>query len=111
MNAWLLFPPVAFIVVFVLSWLQYRSLGVLSSGEKWTSEQGQLKGYACGEEVSDHRVQPDYSQFFSFAFFFTIMHVMALVVATVPAGYPAASLCAAVYLVGSAVGLFILFRR
>ena len=31
-------------------------------------------------------VQPDYGQFFPFAFFFTILHVVALMVATVPAG-------------------------
>lgn len=111
MNTWLLLPPVVFAVVFAAVLLQYWGMRVLSSGEKWPSGAGKLDSYACGEDVKDPRVQPDYSQFFPFAFFFTIMHVVALVVATMPRGLPAVSMLAALYLVASAIGLFILFRR
>ena len=111
MSHWLLIPPIAFGVVLALAWLQYRGLALLGRGEVWPNRPGRDKAYACGENVPSHRVQPDYRQFFPFAFFFTIMHVMALMAATVPSGYPAASLCAAVYVAGSAIGLFILFRR
>jgi NADH-quinone oxidoreductase subunit A len=56
-------------------------------------------------------VQPDYTQFFPFAFFFTMIHVVAMMVATVPTGSWAAIVIAALYLIGTAIGLLILFRR
>lgn len=111
MNYALLFPPAAFLVMLLVAAVQYWSLKALSSGEKWPDSPGKLKSYACGEDVANHRVQPNYSQFFPFAFFFTIMHVAALVVATVPRGSPLASLFAVAYLAAAAIGLFVLFRR
>lgn len=72
---------------------------------------GQRRPYASGEEVADHRAQPDYGQFFHFAFFFTIVHVVALVVATVPGGVPAAAVLAAAFVLAAAVGLLVLYRR
>jgi NADH:ubiquinone oxidoreductase subunit 3 (subunit A) len=111
MNTWMLLPPIAFSIILLAAWLQYRGMALLRANESWPDRPGRLKAYACGEDVLKNRVQPDYSQFFPFAFFFTVMHVMALMVATVPAGAPTATLCAVWYLAGSAIGLFILFRR
>ena len=69
------------------------------------------KPYACGEETPDQKVQPDYSQFFPFAFFFTILHVVALMATTIQVG-TAATLCIAViYVLGGFVGLSVLYRR
>ncbi len=42
---------------------------------------------ALDNYVKVNRIPPEYRQFFPFAFFFTIMHVVALVVTTVPAGH------------------------
>ena len=111
MEPLLLLPPIAFLVIFLIAWIQYKGMAVFSAGESWQAGSGQLKSYACGEDVQNHRVQPDYQQFFCFAFFFTIMHVVALVVATVPPASAPAAILAALYLTGSAAGLFILFRR
>lgn len=111
MTHWLLIPPIAFTVILFLVWLQYRGAALLSRGETWPCRAGRDKPYACGEDAYTHRVQPDYRQFFPFAFFFTIMHVMALVAATVPAAGGGAALAAGVYVAASAIGLFILFRR
>jgi uncharacterized ion transporter superfamily protein YfcC len=58
--------------------------------------------------MEENRGQPDYSQFFKFAFFFTIMHVVALVVATDPAGLTVTS---GVYLGVTVLSLFMLLRR
>jgi hypothetical protein len=109
----LLIPPIAFVVVFGLVWLESAGFGALSLKPAKDAIQpaGKLKSYACGEDVTDHRVQPDYGQFFPFAFFFTIMHVVALVVTTVPAGSGVASGLAALFLVSAAVGVLVLFRR
>ena len=107
----LLLPPIAFLVVFVFVWLQYAGLKIFSSGEKWPEEKGQTESYACGHDVEDSRVTPNYSQFFPFAFFFTIMHVVALVVATFPRGNIEAVGLGIGYLVSASVSLFILFKR
>lgn len=67
--------------------------------------------YSCGEEFEGHLIQPDYSQFFSFALFFTILHVVALMIATVPRETPQILALAGVYLLGAVVGLWILLRK
>jgi len=107
----LLLPPIAFLIIFVFTWLQYLSVKVLSAEETWPDEKGKTESYACGHEVEDSRVNPDYSQFFPFAFFFTIMHVVALVVATYPKGDIGAIGLGVGYLVSASVSLFILFKR
>ncbi len=38
---------------------------------------GKLAPYACGEDMPSHLMQPDYSQFFPFAFFFTVIPSLA----------------------------------
>jgi NADH-quinone oxidoreductase subunit A len=104
----LLSPPIAFIVVlcvivslaYVLSKLAFRPKNLPS---------GLTKEYACGEEIPTHMIQPDYSQFFPFAFYFTILHVVALMVATVPVATLETSLIAVIYLVGAMIGLFVLY--
>ncbi len=111
MEPWILLPPAAFVILLVVAWLQYRSMAVFSAGESWPDAAGKREPYACGESSYEARVRPDYSQFFPFAFFFTIMHVVALMVATVPAESVSSSAFAVGYLFAAAVGLFILFRR
>jgi len=59
---------------------------------------GQRKSYACGEDVKNNRIQPDYSQFFPFAYFFTIIHVVALIISTVPAVNTASLSIALIYI-------------
>jgi NADH:ubiquinone oxidoreductase subunit 3 (subunit A) len=116
----LLIPPVLFLVVLAFVWLEYRGLDGLTfkphrrklnqqSGE--SSTDGKYKSYACGEDLPSHSIQPDYRQFFHFAFFFTIIHVIALVVATVPSESIGASGLAIVFVISSGIGLYVLFRR
>jgi len=66
--------------------------------------------YACGEESPDQPVQPNYGQFLPFAFFFTILHVVALMVTTVPVITAGSLFIAAVYLGGAVVGMIVLYR-
>lgn len=111
--ALILMPPILFLVVLALVVLEYVGFDRLSLKQPPGKEMppGKTKSYACGEDVADHRAQPDYGQFFRFAFFFTIMHVVALIVATMPKGLPIEAGMAGAFLVAAAVGLFILFRR
>jgi len=107
-----LLPPIAFVVVLASVWLQSRGMDWFSLRPRGGADaHGKRKPYASGEHVEDHRAQPDYAQFFHFAFFFTIMHVVALVVATVPRGSAAAALLATAFLASAAIGLLVLFRR
>jgi hypothetical protein len=72
---------------------------------------GYNKAYACGEDIPSHMIQPDYSQFFPFAFYFTILHVVALMATTVPIGNMGTYVIAFVYVVGACVGLSVLYRK
>jgi len=80
----LLSPPVAFLIFLGFAGLVYAFGKAL--GPKLTKVGGKLATYACGEDIPGVKVQFGYRLFFFVALFFTIMHVAALVIATVPAG-------------------------
>jgi len=106
----LLLPPIAFLIVFIAVICLTRVLsGLAITGTTKGKGQGEL--YACGEEFPDTRIQPNYAQFFPFAFFFTVMHVVVLTVATVPAGALRSHPVAILYLAAACIGLLILYRR
>ncbi len=73
--------------------------------------QGATEPYACGENIATHMIQPDYAQFFPFAFYFTILHVVALMLALVPAATTGTLVMAMVYILGAIIGLMVLYRR
>lgn len=110
MNNLLLLPPIAFFVILIFIIFQMEFFGQYSIKSKLNAP-GRDKPYACGEDVPLNKVNPEYKQFFSFAFFFTIMHVVALVVTTYPAKDPRSLAIALIYVLGAVTGLVILFRR
>jgi hypothetical protein len=106
----ILSPPIAFFIILggaILLSLMLRRLAFRPKA----GQTGSTKAYACGEDLPSHMIQPDYSQFFPFAFYFTILHVVALMAATVPAATMGTFLIAAVYVLGAIIGLFVLYRR
>lgn len=106
MNLVLLIPPLAFIVMLLLS---LGLSGLFSRiAAKGTDSEGKERAYACGQNVDVNRIQPDYAEFFPIAFFFTIMHVAALVVATAPKGQ---WLTAVLFIAAALLALRVLFRR
>jgi NADH-quinone oxidoreductase subunit A len=106
----LVVPPVAFTIILLVAWALFGASGTLALKRK--GPRGALdKPYAGGEDISRHRFQPDYGQFFPFAFFFTIMHVVTLIVATSPARTLQSLSIAAIYILGALLGLLMLFRR
>lgn len=102
----LLSPLVAFFIM--LAFVMLMSYVSKFMAPKGTPSAGKNESYASGEDVKLHRVQPDYRQFFPFAFFFTIMHVVVLIVATVPS---TVSILAFVYIFVAILALLILFRK
>src|SRR3989339_1886527 len=107
MNHWLLLPPLTFLVMlaFILALNYVLSLFALKVGPR-TAESG--TPYACGETAFDPMAQPDYSQFFPFAFFFTIAHVATMMLITVPMETFNILILALLYLFAVIVGLFTL---
>ncbi|NLG25516.1 MAG: hypothetical protein GX558_09190 [Clostridiales bacterium] len=102
----LLSPPVAFLALLALA-------GGISTLSKAMAARGtdawhKTRAYACGESMPENQGQPDYTEFFKFAFFFTIMHVVVLVVATDAYGLSPMSL---IYMGVTVLALFMLFRR
>ena len=77
-------PPVAFFLILIAAILLYL-LGKRIA-PKPNNTGGKLTSYACGEDMPGTKVQFGYRLFFFVALFFTIMHVAALVIATVPSG-------------------------
>lgn len=106
MNLALLVPPVAFVVMLLLS-LGISGLSSLFAA-KGTEAAGKERAYACGQNVDVNKIQPDYREFFPIAFFFTIMHVAALIIATAPAGE---WLTAVLFMAVALLSLRVLFRR
>ncbi len=110
LNNILLSPPAAFAIVLATMLIFSRLLSLLSAKPK-THGEGMEKSYGCGEEAPANMAQPDYSQFFPFAFFFTILHVFTLTIATMPALTTGSFIIAIVYTLAAITGLVILFRR
>jgi len=107
MHYWLLVPPIAFFVVWAaMAGLELATRPLAPHG---AASEGKTKAYACGEDPETNRVQPDYAEFFPCAFFFTIMHVVVLMVATVPPGKLTG--VPIIYVVAAVCGLFILYRE
>lgn len=77
-------PAVAFPVFLVAAVLLYAAGRRMAP--KPNKAGGKLTTYACGEDIPGVKVQFGYRLFFFVALFFTIMHVAALVIATVPSG-------------------------
>ena len=103
MSQFLLYPPIAFLIFLIVGYLIYRLSEAL--GPKPSMEEGKLSTYACGEDIPGGKAQYSY-HLFHFAFFFTILHVAALVIATVPSGR--AALMGIIYLVVALIAIVIL---
>jgi hypothetical protein len=86
MNAidFLISPPIAFLAFLAIGFLIYFLGGRMAPKLKRVG--GKLATYACGEDLPGVKLQFGYRLFFFIALFFTMMHVAALVIATIPGG-------------------------
>jgi NADH-quinone oxidoreductase subunit A len=80
------YPVVTFLIMLLIIYLLYLLAGTF--GPKQTKAKYKLKSYACGEDYPGGKLQQSYN-FFHVAFFFTILHVGALLIATAPLGHAA----------------------
>ena len=109
-NSILFSPPSAVLITFLAVIILAKICSFFASGSR-KDQTDAKKAYACGEDFQEHSIRPDYSQFFSFAFFFTILHVVALVIATVPVETKEILAIAVVYVVAAIIGLLILLKK
>lgn len=103
-------PPATFIIIFLLIWSLARLCRALSFRAK-SQAAGTTTPYACGEATYNPLAHPDYSNFFQFAFFFTIAHVATLMISTAPAQSAETMVVALIYVQGVIVGLSVLLRK
>lgn len=106
MDQLFLSPPIVFIILLICGVFFSLMVSYLAPSSVATIRKNE--SYACGQRNVDHMVSPDYEQFFPFAFFFTIMHVLVLVVATAPKDNITLPL---IYVGAGILSLLILFRR
>jgi len=104
-------PPILFFIVLIAAVCSTGILSKLAFKPSKKPAEGQGKPYACGENIFTHMIQPDYTQFFPFAFYFTILHVVALMVALVPTETFETFFMAIIYILGAVIGLMVLYRR
>lgn len=106
MESIILAPPIVFLIFIALFLLFSKSL-TRYSHINIKGKHG-LDAYACGQRNIQNYINPDYSEFFPLAFFFTLMHVLTLVVATAPYD---AQLLPVVYILTGILVMIIIFRR
>ena len=110
MSSWLLSPPAAFVILLLAGIITAKILSKIAY-EPVEHAAAETTAYACGEDTYDAKVQPDYSSFFPFAFFFTLAHVTTLILAIMPAVSLTTLILALIYIEGAVVALFILYRK
>ena len=85
MDTTLFFTPLfAFLIFLLISYLIYLLGGALALKTKSQSAH-KLSTYACGEEFDGGKIQQSFT-LFHVAFIFTIIHIAALIIATIPNG-------------------------
>jgi NADH:ubiquinone oxidoreductase subunit 3 (subunit A) len=98
--------PLAVVVAFaVVASALYRLGGILAP--KGEESPGKRQPYACGEDIAPAEIQMSYQGFFHLALMFSVLHMSALVISTLPAGTGLHRM-AMVYLVGIAFSVFVL---
>lgn len=103
----LLFTPPIVFMIFIVVFLAFSRFFPQFESNKMRGERG-MDAYACGQRNIQNYVNPDYSQYFPFAFFFTIMHVLVLVVATAPYDAP---ILPVLYIASGILAMLIIFKR
>jgi len=105
----IILPPVVFLLIFVF-FLILSFFTEKISYKNPDNPEGKTKAYACGEDVKEHRIRPNYGEFFPFAFFFTIMHVIVLVIATSPDEITDSLSTALLFIAAAFLSILIIFR-
>jgi len=103
----LLYPPVAFIIFFVLLTLAYRF--IQKHAAKGLDHPEKYLPYSGGQKIPPLEVRLSYKAFFRLGLLFGVVHVSVLVLATIPL-VRRSLLIGLVYLVGISISAAVLGR-
>ena len=100
--------PVVFLLFLLV--LALLSIYLKRKADKTPGGKHSVDPYACGQskDAVSQYVNPNFKRMFYLAFFFTVMHVLVMIVATAPAGHtlmPVAYICVGI------LAMLILFRK
>lgn len=100
--------PVLFLAFLLI--LTLLSLYLKRKANKTPSGKHAFDPYACGqtEDAVSQYINPNFRRMFYLAFFFTVMHVLVMIVATAPKGH---TLMPVAYIAVGALAMLILFRK
>ena len=100
--------PVLFVSFLLL--LMLLSIYLKRKADKTPSGKHAFDPYACGQtkDAVSQYVNPNFRRMFYLAFFFTVMHVLVMIVATAPKGH---TLMPVAYIAVGALAMLILFRK
>jgi NADH:ubiquinone oxidoreductase subunit 3 (subunit A) len=101
-------PPVIFIVFMLTGWLLLAGANRIAA--KGEDSQGKHMHYSCGEDLDVPSFNMNYHQFFRLALLFGILHIVALVIATIPVGSDIRFL-PVLYLVSAGIAMYILLEH
>lgn len=107
-HSYFISTPVIFIVFLLL--LTLLSIVLKRKADKTPAGKHSVDPYACGQSTDavSQYVNPNFKRMFYLAFFFTVMHVLVMIVATAPKGHtlmPVAYICVGI------LAMLILFRK
>jgi NADH-quinone oxidoreductase subunit A len=100
--------PVVFLAFLLLFAL--LSLYLKRKADKTPSGKHAFDPYACGQNTDavSQYINPNFKRMFYLAFFFTVMHVLVMIVSTAPKGH---TLMPVAYIAVGALAMLILFRK
>lgn len=107
-NLWIS-PLTLFIIFLVVSGL-YMLLGQKIAAKSRQNEDKHTH-YSCGEDLEVTHLELNYHAFFRLALLFGILHIVALIISTVPPTGRRVNTFPIVYLAGAAISMFILLEH
>jgi len=101
-------PPLVFIFFMLAGWILLSGANKIAA--KGEDSEGKHLHYSCGEDLEVPNFNLNYHQFFRLALLFGILHIVALVIATIPAGSDILFL-PVLYLLSAGIGMYILLEH
>jgi len=101
-------PPVTFLIMLVLGIAFFMLAKKIAARGK--DHPSKRQPYACGEEFETEKLQLKYHTFFRLALVFGILHIISLVITTMPKDI-SSRMIALLYLIAAALTMLILFEN
>ncbi len=101
------YPPISFILSLIVIVVLAALLKTFEP--KTSTNPEKSKTYACGEDFPAKKIMPSYEEFYPYAIFFTILHVVALMLMTLAFSDGISFAVPLIYSVMIAIVLIIIF--